>query len=64
MITLNVKSLYTSISLEDAKQMIENTLDLRVSKYPPTSFLLELAEVIMEKNILGSIRTFTTNLKR
>lgn len=64
MLTLDLKSLYTSIPLEDARQITENTLDITVvSKHPFISFLLELAEIILEKNYFRFNENFFYQLK-
>lgn len=49
LLTLNDKSLYTNILLEDTRQIIENTLERRTCKPPPAPFLLELAEIVFGK---------------
>lgn len=50
LVSLDVNALYTSIPHEDAYRVIADVLDSRDKSDPPTHFLLELLELILEKN--------------
>ena len=50
LITLDVNSLYTSIPHEGARMTILDTLTSRSSQFPPTHFLMDLADIILDKN--------------
>lgn len=50
MVSMYVPALYTNIPHNDARLVIQDVLDSRVEKYPPTHFLLDLFEIILEKN--------------
>lgn len=48
--TFDVSALYTNIPHQEARWVVQNKLDSRTVKSPPTHFLLELLDLILEKN--------------
>uniref|UniRef100_A0A803SUQ2 Reverse transcriptase domain-containing protein n=1 Tax=Anolis carolinensis TaxID=28377 RepID=A0A803SUQ2_ANOCA len=50
LMTLDITALYTSIPLEEARQVIKDVLDTRASLSPPTHFLMDLLDIVLENN--------------
>nr|XP_060609685.1 uncharacterized protein LOC132761116 [Anolis sagrei ordinatus]XP_060609686.1 uncharacterized protein LOC132761116 [Anolis sagrei ordinatus]XP_060610145.1 uncharacterized protein LOC132761359 [Anolis sagrei ordinatus]XP_060610146.1 uncharacterized protein LOC132761359 [Anolis sagrei ordinatus]XP_060610703.1 uncharacterized protein LOC132761651 [Anolis sagrei ordinatus]XP_060610704.1 uncharacterized protein LOC132761651 [Anolis sagrei ordinatus]XP_060615565.1 uncharacterized protein LOC13276 len=50
LMSIDVTSLYTSIPIEEARTICESTLNRRSNCHPPTFFLLDLLDIILEKN--------------
>ncbi|XP_062826329.1 uncharacterized protein LOC134296130 [Anolis carolinensis] len=50
LMSVDVISLYTNIPLEEARYICESTLNRRPNHHPPTFFLLDLLDIILEKN--------------
>lgn len=49
-VTLDIRTLYTNIPHEEGREVIEGILESRSDKFPPTFFLLELLDIILENN--------------
>lgn len=47
---MDVNSLYTNIPHETARWVVQNVLDKRCDLFPPTHFLMDLLEIVLEKN--------------
>ncbi|XP_062836681.1 uncharacterized protein LOC134298951 [Anolis carolinensis] len=50
LVTIDVTSLYTNIPLDEARTIIENILRRRTKLQPPTHFLMDLLDIVLEKN--------------
>lgn len=61
--TYDVSALYTNIPHDEARIIIENKLDSCPIREPPTHFLLELLDVIMEKNYFHVEDNFFQQIK-
>lgn len=48
LVSIDVVSLYTNISHEEAREVIELILEKRRDKFPPTYFLMELVDIVLE----------------
>lgn len=49
-VSFDVASLYTSIPLDDARAVVEMSLSKPGSKGPPVHFILQLVDLLLEKN--------------
>lgn len=50
LVTLDVNSLYTSIPHNDIRTVIYDSLESRRELDPPTQFLMELLDLVLDKN--------------
>lgn len=50
LVSLDVTSLYTNIPHEDLRLTLQNVLDMRPDPHPPTHFLLDLIDILIDKN--------------
>lgn len=62
-LSLDVAALYTNITHSEAYRILALCLDQRDDLYPPTSFLLELLELILKKNYFRFLDKFFMQIK-
>lgn len=60
---MDVNSLYTNIPHEETRLIVQRILDQRPDPHPPTQFLMELMDLVLEKNILLKIKKFFLQIR-
>lgn len=55
LLKMDIEALYTSIPHNEACRVAEQALDTRQDQDPPSYFLLELLEIILEKIVLDKV---------
>lgn len=63
LLTLDVTALYTNITHAEVYRAIAHFLDQRIDPFPPTHFLLEILDLVLEKNYFKFIDKFFIQIK-
>lgn len=63
LLSLDVAALYTNITHSESYRILAFCLDKRDDPYPPTHFLLEILELILEKNYFKFMDRFFLQIK-
>lgn len=58
LVSMDVNALYTNIPHEGARSVAQGILDSRTDPNPPTHFLMELLEIVLEKNYFTQEKNF------
>ena len=63
LVTLDVESLYTNVPLPEVRTIIEFLLNSRPNKEPPTHFLLDILDIILDHNFFRHLEQFYLQIK-
>nr|XP_028578457.1 uncharacterized protein LOC114593837 [Podarcis muralis] len=63
LVTLDVESLYTNVPLPEVRTIIETLLDSRPTREPPTHFLLDILDIILDYNFFRYLKQFYLQIK-